>query len=86
MTTRQFGIALLICWLGSYGLFLAACLLAYWVSTEMVTPPPAVFIWTGASLVLAVLAGLVIVRTGRLGILVGLTVFVLGLAVVKFSQ
>jgi len=86
MTTRQFSFALLICWLGSYGLFLAACLLAYWASVEMSPLPPAVFVWSGVSLVLAVVAGAAIVRADRLGVLVGLTLFVLGLAVMKFQS
>lgn len=67
-------------------LFQAACLLAYWVSTEMAPLPPAVFAWSSVNLVLAVVAGLVMVRAGRLGVLLGLTVFVLGLAVMKFQQ
>lgn len=86
MTTRQLGIALLICWLGAFLTFLGACWSTYWLTLDgEAVLPIAALPMSAVSLALALLTGLTIIRAGRLGILFGLTVFVLGLAVLKLQ-
>lgn len=86
MRIRHFAIALMICWLGAVCLFIAACLLVYWANTDSGQLPLSVKFLASASLLLAIGCGWRFIRSGQLGLLLGLTLFMLGLAAMKFQS